>query len=214
MGPNNQYGPAFGYHPKPSKSWLIVKPGMKQRAEEVFAGTGINITEEGQKYLGGFVGTVAAVNKYVDDLVDSWIEQLDVLVDIAKSEPQAAYTSFTSGFRHKMTYFIRTIPDISENLKRLDEKVLKEFIPAITEGHQCSPNERSLLSLPVRMGGMGIPIFSEISDIEFNNSIKVTKQLTENINRQIHEYDINKEMEKKIESRRKEQRSKGKLLRK
>ena len=203
----NQYGPAFGYHPKPSKSWLIVKPGLMQRAKEIFAGTGIQITEDGQKYLGGFVGTVEAVNKYVDGLVENWLEQLDVLVNIAKSEPQAAYTSFTSGFRHKMTYFIRTIPNISEKLKRLDDKVEKDFIPAITEGHQCSPNERALLSLPVRMGGMGIPIFSEISDTEFNNSMKVTKQLTENINRQIHEYDINKEQEKRIESEIKKERA-------
>ena len=37
--------------------------------------------------------------------------------------------------------------------------------------------------------------------------MKVTKQLTENINRQIHEYDINKELEKKIESEIKKERA-------
>ena len=130
--------------------------------------------------------------------MDIWTAQLDVLVDIAKSEPQAAYTAFTSGFRHKMTYYIRTIPNISQNLQRLDEKVDKNFIPAITEGHQCTPTERSLLSLPVRMGGMGIPVFSKFFDIEFNNSVQVTKQLTENINQQIHEYNIDNEQDKTI----------------
>ena len=202
-----RYGPAFGYYPKSSKSWLIVKPEQLTKAQELFEGTGINITTDGQKYLGGFIGTEKAVSNYVDELVDGWIDQLDVLSKYAKSEPQAAYTAFTSGFRHKMTYYIRTIPNISQNLERLDEKVLKEFIPAITEGHHCSPHERSLLSLPVRMGGMGIPIFSEISDIEFNNSVKVTSQLTENINRQIHEYIIDKEQEKGIEQTIKKERA-------
>ena len=201
-----QYGPAFGYYPKPSKSWLIVKEEHLTRAREIFQGTGINITTDGQKYLGGFIGTNTAISKYVDELVDIWRTQLDVLVDIAKSEPQAAYTAFTSGFRHKMTYYIRTIPNISQNLERLDEKISKDFIPAITEGHQCTPSERSLLSLPVRMGGLGIPVFSKIADIEFQNSVEFTKQLTENISRQIYEYNIDNEEEKRIEQKIKKER--------
>ena len=138
---------------------------------------------------------------YVQELVEDWMEQLDVLISIARSEPQAAYIAFTAGFRHKMTYYIRTIPDIAAKLRPLDDKVKNEFIPTITEGHRCKPSERTLLSLPVRLGGMGIPIFSEICDIEYNNSIKATKQLTRNINNQVHEYNINRDLEKEIEMR-------------
>ena len=100
----NQFGPAFGYYPKPSKSWLIVKAEHLDKAVELFEGTGINITTEGQKYLGGFIGTDTAVSKYVDELVDDWNTQLDVLVDIAKSEPQAAYAAFTSGLSHTYNF--------------------------------------------------------------------------------------------------------------
>ena len=165
-----QYGPAFGYYPKSSKSWLIVKESEFERAQEVFQGTGINITTSGQKYLGGFVGTVEAIREYVQALVDDWMEQLEVLTSIAKTEPQAAYSAFTSGFKHKLTYYIRTIPNISDIIKPLDDLVNSEFIPAITEGHKCNRLERTLLSLPVKLGGMGIPIFSDLCDIEFNNS--------------------------------------------
>ena len=39
---------------------------------------------------------------------------LTELSKIALTEPQAAYAAFTSGFKHKLTYFIRTMPNISE----------------------------------------------------------------------------------------------------
>ena len=55
-----QFGPAFGYYPKSSKSWLIIKEEEETRAKDIFQGTGINITTHGKKYLGGFVGTEEA----------------------------------------------------------------------------------------------------------------------------------------------------------
>ena len=50
-----QNGPAVGYHPKPSKSWLIVKEGHRERAERIFHNTGINVTTEGKNILGGLL---------------------------------------------------------------------------------------------------------------------------------------------------------------
>ena len=176
-----QNGPAVGYYPKPSKSWLIVKEEHRERAEEIFKNTGINITTDGKKYLGGYVGTAEGSASYVEELVDDWVEQLKVLTSIAKTEPQAAYSGFTAGFKHKMTYFIRTIPNLTATLKPLDEAVANEFIPAITEGHHCSENERKLLSLPVRLGGLGLPIFSELCEREYDNSQKATRKHIEKI---------------------------------
>lgn len=40
-------GPAYGYYPKASKTWLVIKPGMRGEAERVFAGTGVQLTEDG-----------------------------------------------------------------------------------------------------------------------------------------------------------------------
>ena len=87
---------------------------------------------------------------------------------IAKTEPQAAYTAFVSGFKHRLTYHIRTIRDI--NLAKLDETIDTVFIPAITDGHYCSKEERILLSIPVRKGGLAIPIFAAKSSSEYENS--------------------------------------------
>ena len=72
---------------------------------------------------------------------------------------------------------MRTIPNIANLLKVLDFAITKQFIPsrkytlipAITGGIRCSDVERRLLSLPPRMGGLGIPVFSKIADFEYAN---------------------------------------------
>ena len=51
-----------------------------------------------------------------------------------------------------------------------------------------------MFSLPVKLGGLAIPMFSEISDTEYENSRKVTKDLTQEVKNQklISEIDPNK----------------------
>ena len=153
------FGPLLGYYPKASKSWLVVKEEMLSEAETLFNGTGINITTEGRKYLGNFVGKRTGEEDYVKELVEDWVNQVEELSKIAKCEPQAAYSAFTAGFKHKMTYYMRTIPDLNEIMQPLDNVINKSFIPAITEEHILSPDDRKLLSLPATLGGMGIPFF-------------------------------------------------------
>ena len=62
-------GPSFGYFPKASKSWLVVKENKFEEAKQIFEGTGINITTEGRKYLGGFVGTREGAEEYAKELL-------------------------------------------------------------------------------------------------------------------------------------------------
>ena len=193
-----EHGPAMGYYPKASKSWLVVKEEEKENAEEMFRGTNIKITTEGRKYLGGFVGKVEGAEKYVSELVEEWVAEMENLSKVARSEPQAAYSLFTSGFRHKITYFIRVIPNLQEVLKPLDDVIDNKFIPAITEGHFCSTIERQLFTLPVRLGGMGIPIFSELSGIEYANSRNATAELRSKIVQQDNQYEINMVRDREI----------------
>ena len=48
-----------------------------------------------------------------------------------------------------------TIPGISSLLKPLEAVISSKFIPALT-GRFVSSDERALLALPIRMGGLGI----------------------------------------------------------
>ena len=186
-------GPKYGYYPNATKSWLVVKPEFLEEAERLFAGTGINISSEGRPYLGSFINVNDGKSQddFVENKVKKWIKKIEKLSEIALFQPQAAYLAFTTGLRHKYTYISRTTPNIKEHLIKLDHvintKFLKaivintKFLKAITEQQDLSVNERKLLSLPVSLGGLGIPIFNDLCDVEYVNSTKFSRPLTDAI---------------------------------
>ena len=55
----------------------------------------------------------------------------------------------------------------------LDELISNEFIPSLFGG-QISPSKRKLISLPVKYGGMGIPILTKLARKEYSTSVLVT----------------------------------------
>ena len=54
-------GPAYGYHPNPAKTCLVVKKEQIKMAKKVFRETGISVTEEGKFHPGAAIGTQAFV---------------------------------------------------------------------------------------------------------------------------------------------------------
>ena len=117
---------------------------------------------------------------------------MELLPKIAAIEPQSAYCAFTADLKHKVTYTIRTIPDICQHLQKLDKYVEKVFIPALIDGHIPNNVERKLLSLPVKLGGMGIVMFADIAKTEYQNSRNITKSLKKLHLEQTTEYNINR----------------------
>ena len=111
-------GPRFGYHPKPSKTWLIVKNESKEKADKVFEGTGVKITTTGMRHLGAVIGSITYKGEYMNEKINIWLPELQMLTNIAKSEPQAAFSCFIAGYKHKFTYFMRTVPNISSLMKK------------------------------------------------------------------------------------------------
>ena len=81
-----------------------------------FEGTGITITQEGKRHLGGALGTESFVKKYVDSKITSWVEEIDSLCHIAQSQPHAAYAAFTQGVMNKWNFVLGTIPDIQNTI--------------------------------------------------------------------------------------------------
>ena len=152
-------GSLFGYYPEPTKCWLIVKPRMKNIALKTFENRGINITEHDKHHLGAVISSMEYCENYVTQKVNTWLDELNMLCDIAKIESQAAYTCFVSWYKHKLTYIMRTIPNISHQLEKIDDLILTKFISAITGGIYVNQGEHYFLSLPAKHGGLGILIF-------------------------------------------------------
>ena len=152
-------GPKFSYFPEPAKSWLITKPETHAVGKELFKDTKIKITNSGKRFLGSVIGTFTFKKQYVDEIVSQWISEIEVLSQIAKVEPQAAYCCFTTGFKHNVTYLMRTTPNINEELRRLDDAINNKLTPSFMENKLCGKDRRLLLSLPTKLGGMGISVF-------------------------------------------------------
>ena len=149
-------GRKIGYHVKPSKSWLILKdPGKLKEAEDIFKHSPIKITTSGKRHLGAAIGSIEFRTSYMEEKVDKWCEKIKSLSQIAKSQPQTAYAAYIHGEQHKYTYFLKTLNNIADILTPLDSIISNEFIPTLF-GSNISFNEREILSLPIKEGGMGL----------------------------------------------------------
>ena len=104
---------------------------------------------------------------------------------IAKSEPHAVYAAYLHREQHKYTYlyFKRTLVDIGENLKPLDQAIDNLLLPSLL-GCELNDDKRNVMSLTIRGGGLKIRKVSENSDESFRttaqeaartNSIKSTQ---------------------------------------
>ena len=131
-------GPDFGYYPNPTKTWLVTKEGCLAAGLSTFAGTGVNVTPDGRPYLGAAVGSVKYVENYVESKVSSWLSNVCKLTTIAKTQPHAAYSALTPGLSSKWTYLCRTVPNISNFLKPLDDALRTKLFPACT--HRKAPS--------------------------------------------------------------------------
>ena len=91
---------------KASKSHIIAKEQYQDRAKQVLQGSKITITTEGHRHLGSVVGSRTFKERYIRELVSKWCEELIKLSEMAKTQPQAAYAAFTSGYKNKFSHFM------------------------------------------------------------------------------------------------------------
>ena len=113
-------GPSFGYFANASKTWLITKDSLLVKAKEIFHDTQVKISSQGRPHLGTPLGSQEFVDQFITEKVNQWKEELMLLMDIAKTQPHAAYAAFTRGYVHRFSYLCRTVPNIEHffNLSR------------------------------------------------------------------------------------------------
>lgn len=173
----NLFGPAYGYFPKPSKTYLILKrPDLLEKARELF-GEEIKITTDGKRHIGAVIGTKEFKEEYVRDKIEKWIKDVTQLAEIARDEPQVALSAFNTGLSQRWKFVQRTIPEISHLFEPLESVIRSELIPALC-GREISDLERRIFSLPYRYGGLGILNPITTAEREYCTSVKITAGLT------------------------------------
>ena len=95
---------------------------------------------------------------------------------------------------------MRTIPGMEEYLDPLDSIINEQFLPALL-GTTITEQERQLFKLPVKDGGLGIPVLVEKANIDFQSSKFITAPLVAVIVSQ--DYNIlSKDVTKQVRSER------------
>ena len=118
--------------------------------------------------------------------VQEWVEEIDTLSSIAQSQPHAAFAGLTHGLISKWNYLQRAIPDTGELFQPLEDAIRLNLLPALTAGNAgITDQERALLELPARLGGLGITNATKTASLNHHNSIQLTRPLVDLIRQQV-----------------------------
>ena len=114
--------------------------------------------------------------QYATEKVTKRCNELHRLADFAKTQLHAAYSAFTHGILGQYNYFMRTIPGIHEFIKPVDDVIRLELVRALLNS-TVPEVDPQLCSLRLCHGGLGIPIFSEVTEFQIEASQTITLPL-------------------------------------
>ena len=182
MGSPLQHWTSIWYFPNAIKKFLVVKPDKEDKAQSLFAGTGVALNASGKRYLGGAPRQASFEEDFLREKVEDFVSRIKILASIAKTQPQAAYAAFTFGEISRWTYSLRVSTITSDELfEPLEEAVTKHLIPVLTNQHSPGMEVCSLLALPSRLGAMGIINPTEVRSKYQRASLEVCAPLVKNI---------------------------------
>ena len=175
-----KYGPLIGYFPQPQNTYLIVKdPKNLENYNSTFPD--VNVTADGHKYLGSFIGTKAATEVYVATKVKEWVSDIEDISVAAESEPQLAFAGYYFGISKKWNYLMCTTPDISHLLTPIEKKSRSKLLPSLTGINPIPDTLRDMAALSPKNGGLGIADPSSLSDSEYTFSTTINRSLIDAI---------------------------------
>lgn len=163
----------------------MVKPENLAAAQSKFGETGVQITPEGHKYLGGAIVTAEFDASFTSKKVSEWTSMITKLSEVALSQPQAAFTGFVYSIQHKWTFHQRVIQMQPEAYVPLEKSIMDRLIPPLVGGEVCQ-DIRSIMSFSARFGGLGIA--TEVCADEFSESVANTAPHTSAICNQLTPY--------------------------
>ncbi len=127
-------GPSMGYFPEPAKSYHICPKEEEAEARAAFKEAGISVNFCcAKRYVGGFVGSEAMLERWMDPKVKKWVAGIEILARIASRFPQTAYAGLVSSLQAKWQYLCRVVPGAEQFLGPIKSAICKKFIPALLQ---------------------------------------------------------------------------------
>ena len=139
-------GPAFGYFPEPTKSFIVVGEQFMTKAKALFHDLGVRVVT-GYCYLGGFIGDLQGREVFVCTKVNRWVNYVRTFSDIALTQPQLAYTAVTRSLQHEWTFLLQVLPVCGLQFQDLETSLASNFLPAFLEWKLLLLNAIYFLSL-------------------------------------------------------------------
>ena len=175
-----EHGPRYGYHANASKTWLVVKEQSHAAATALCEETGIKITTEGRPLLGASIGTNQYKDNFISEKVDEWTSEISALANISRDHPHPAYTAYTHGQANKWVYQARVSENCGDHFEKLESEIRTKLLPTVCN-RTPSDDERELVGLPTRLGGLGINNPTEVATTLHQCAVHATKPLVDHM---------------------------------
>ena len=176
-------GPSVGYFPAPAKSWGICPRRQEHAAKTILEAAGLPLLwSRGQRYVGGFIGSLKMRERWLDAQIQKWVRGVDTLAGVARRFPQAAYIGLTQCLQAEWQYLCRVEPDVGPSLQPIEEAIRTKFLPSLFDFKEpISDNFRRLLAQGVKQGGIAIRDPVEGASRLHQASMDATAQLVESL---------------------------------
>ena len=133
------------------------------------------------------------------DKVGMCSDDINRLSSFAKTEPQAAFSALTHGLMSHWTYLLCCTDGTSSPFQPLDQSIHSQFIPTLTGRPMPNEDERALLALPARFGGLGITNPTSESAV-YSHSCELSGPLNNLIMQQSADFGSARDQQKQIKS--------------
>ena len=95
----------FKYLPEPEKSFCICPLATEAAAKAIFEEEGLSVKYcRGHRYVGGYVGSLAMKDRWVEPMVEKWVGGIKALAKVARKYPQSAYFGFSQSLQAEWQY--------------------------------------------------------------------------------------------------------------
>ena len=124
----------------------------------------------------GVIGSKDYKDEYCRDKVREWRQDIISLVEIAESQPYAAYIALTKAYKSKFTYFMRRIDAFEDYTDPIQEILNEIFLPQLFGQEERLPDELcELVTLTPAQGGLGVPNLKAEIPLQYAASKLFTK---------------------------------------